>query len=180
MRKLIESTFITLDGVIDKLETWSIDYFDEEYGKYSNDLLTGASALLLGRETYEGFASYWPTAEESDGEYAVTINKLPKYVASRTLTEAAWNATVIQGDVAEAVAELKKEDGGHILKFGTGELDRALLGLVDEYHFWVHPVIAGSGQRVLDGVDTTHLEYVRSTPLPSGVIVHVYSPKRPK
>ncbi|WP_327088744.1 dihydrofolate reductase family protein [Nonomuraea sp. NBC_01738] len=178
MRKLIESTFITLDGVVDGLETWSVDYFDEEYGKYANELLAGASALLLGRETFEGFAGYWPTAEESEGEYAVTINKLPKYVASRTLTEAGWNGTVIAGDVAGAVAKLKEEDGGHILKFGTGELDRALLGLVDEYHFWVHPVIAGSGQRVLDGVDTTHLEYVRSTPLPSGVIVQVYAPKQ--
>ncbi|MFD9950287.1 dihydrofolate reductase family protein [Nonomuraea sp. NPDC059023] len=179
MRKLIESTFITLDGVIDGLDVWSMGYIDEDYIAYNGDLLFGASALLLGRETFEGFAGYWPTAEDG-GDYADTINKLPKHVASRTLTEAGWNATVIEGDVAEAVARLKKEDGGHLLKFGTGELDRALFGLVDEYHFWVHPVIAGSGQRVLDGIDTTHLEYVRSTPLPSGVIVHVYAPKQPK
>ena len=78
---------------------------------------------------------------------------MPKYVASRTLREATWNSTILGGDVAEAVADLKAQPGENILKFGTGELDRALIanGLVDEFHFWVFPVLAGTGQPLIEG-----------------------------
>ena len=99
-------------------------------------------------------------------------------MASRTLSEATWNATVIQGDVAEAVAELKQEPGESILKYGTGELDRTLLahGLLDELHFWVFPVLAGSGQRLIDGIETTHLKLVETTRFGSGIVVLTYTP----
>ena len=104
---------------------------------------------------------------------------MPKHVASRTLTEATWNATIIEGDVAEAVALLKDEDGDDLLKFGTGELDRALLehGLLDELHFWIFPVLAGSGQRLIDGIDVTHLELIDSARFGSGIVVNTYAPK---
>lgn len=179
MRKLIESTFITLDGVIGSPERWGVPYWDEEYAAHARDLLFAADALLLGRETYEGFATAWPRMEKAEGEYAVRMNSLPKHVASRTLKETGWNATVIQGDVAEEVARLKELPGRDILKFGTGELDRTLLEhrLVDEYHFWMFPVIAGSGARLLDGIDTAHLKLVKSTPFASGVIVLTYAPR---
>jgi dihydrofolate reductase len=179
MRKLVETTFVTLDGVISSPEKWSRPYWDEEYSAHARDLLFAADALLLGRETYERFAAVWPDMEEVEGEYAVRINSLPKHVASRTLKDAAWNATVIQGDIAEEITKLKEQHGQNILKFGTGELDRTLLEhkLVDEYHFWMFPVIAGSGERLLDGIDTAHLNLTKTTPLKSGVVLLTYTPK---
>ncbi len=122
MRKLVESTFVTLDGVISDPQVWSPPYWDDEHAAYASSLLFEADALLLGRNTYEGFVPAWPSR---DGEYADRINALPKHVASRTLTETSWNATLLEGDVAEAVESIKAEPGENILKFGTGELDRA-------------------------------------------------------
>lgn len=107
--------------------------------------------------TYEGFAQAWP--RRKGFEFADRINSLPKYVASRMLKDATWNATIIEGDVAEEVARLKDGPGQSILKYGTGELDRAVMerNLVDEFHFWMFPVALGAGQRLFDGVNTTHL-----------------------
>lgn len=104
---------------------------------------------------------------------------MPKHVASTTLQDATWNATVLKGDVADAVAELKRRPGEDILKFGTGELDRTLIAnnLVDEFHFWMFPVVAGSGDRLLDGIDTTHLQLAGTTTFGSGIVVLTYTPK---
>jgi dihydrofolate reductase len=178
MRKLIETTFVTLDGVISSPEKWGAQYWDEEHTAYAKKLLFAADALLLGRETYEGFADAWPP--RAGDEFADKINSLPKYVASRTLQDATWNATIIKGDVAEEVAKLKEEPGESILKYGTGELDRSLMedNLVDEFHFWVFPVFAGGGQRLFDGFDTTHLNLVDTTTFGSGIVVHTCSPEQ--
>ncbi|TDD37056.1 hypothetical protein E1286_37625 [Nonomuraea terrae] len=178
MRKLIESTFVTLDGVISSPHVWGPPYWNEEHHKYAGKLLFAADALLLGRETYQGFAQSWPA--RTGDPYADRINSLPKYVASTTLKEAdAWNGTLIQGDVATAVAELKRQPGENILKFGTGELDRTLIAhdLVDEFHFWTFPTIAGSGDRLLDGLDVTHLKLLETTRFESGIVVLTYGPK---
>lgn len=177
MRKLVESTFVTLDGVISTPQVWGPPYWDDQHMGYARGLLFAADSLLLGRVTYEGFATAWPS--RSGDEYADRINAMPKHVASRTLSDAAWNATVIDGDVVEAVAALKQEDGGDILKFGTGELDRALIpaGLVDEIHLWMFPVIAGGGGRLLDDIDTTHLALADTTRFDSGIVVLTYTPK---
>jgi dihydrofolate reductase len=177
MRKLVESTFVTLDGVVSAPQEWGPPYWDEEHTSYATKLLFAADALLLGRATYEGFAQAWPS--RSGDNYTDRINGMPKYVASRTLKEATWNATVLRGDVVEEVARLKSEAGDDILKFGTGELDRALIanGLVDEFHFWIFPVLAGSGQSLIEGIETTHLELVETTPFESGIVVHTYAPK---
>ena len=163
MRKLVESTFMTLDGVIESPQEWSPPYWDEEHAAYARKLLFAADALLLGRATYESFAQAWPA--RSGDEYTDRINAMPKYVASRTLQEATWNATVIQGDVAEEVERLKREPGEDILKFGTGELDRPLLtnGLIDELHVWVFPVLVGKGQGLIDGIEATHLSLMASS-----------------
>ena len=178
MRKLIESTFMSLDGAIDNPQNWSPPYWDDEHADYATRLLFAADALLLGRATYEVFAEARPA--RSGGAYTDRINEMPKYVASRTLRETTWNATVLDGDAAEAVAALKEEDGGDLLKYGTGELDRALLEnqLVDELHLWVFPVLAGGGQRLIEGIETTHLELVDSTRFRSGIVVNTYVPKR--
>jgi dihydrofolate reductase len=187
MRKLVETTFVTLDGVISDTnpstaphaspEKWGSPYWDEQHGRYAHDLLFASDVLLLGRVTYEGFAETWPL--RAGDEFADRINDLPKYVASRTLGDAAWNATIIEGDVAKAVAELKEQPGRTILKYGTGELDHTLLqhDLVDEFHFWVYPVAVGAGQRLFDGLDTTHLKLVDIKRFDSGIVVLVYASK---
>ena len=100
-------------------------------------------------------------------------------VASRTPLQTEWNATAIEGDVAERVAELKRRPHSDLLKFGTGELGRTLLehGLIDELHLWVFPVIAGAGQRLLESIDTTYLKLLKTTTLASGIVVHTYTPQ---
>jgi len=177
MRKLVESTFLSLDGVISSPEQWSPPYWNDEHMSYARELLFAADALLLGRETYEVFAEAWPA--RSGDEYTDRINSMPKYVASTTLRETTWNATLIEGDVAEEVAKLKQHPGENILKFGTGGLDRILLQhkLVDEYHLWIFPVVAGSGQRLFDGLEMTHLTLVDTTILSTGIVIGTYVPK---
>jgi dihydrofolate reductase len=176
MRKLVESTFVTLDGVISSPQEWGAPYWNDEHSAYARDLLFAADALLLGRKTYDGFAASWPG--RTGDEYSDRINSLPKYVASTTVKEATWNATVIDSDVAEAVARLKEEPGENILKFGTGELDATLVQhkLVDEFHFWLFPVAAGKGDRLFEGVETT-LELMDSTTFSNGIVVLTYAPK---
>ena len=178
MRKLVESTFVTLDGVISDPQVWGSPYWDEEHSGYAAKLLEPAEAQLLGRVTYEGFAKAWP--QRSGDPFTDKINSMPKYVASRTLKDATWNATVLKGDLAEEVAKLKQEGGGTLLKYGTGEVDSELLKhkLVDEFHFWIFPTVAGGGTRLFEGLsDTTHLKLVDTTKFKSGITVNVYAPK---
>jgi dihydrofolate reductase len=200
MGKLIESTFVTLDGVISAPDKWGAPYWDGEHSNYAQDLLFAADALLLGRKTYQGFAATWPerTAESQEGRdwkqdsahdsYSDRINRLPKYVASRTLTDdtlSGWNTQLIHGDPAAEIAKIKERHEGNILKFGTGELDQTLLthNLVDEFRFWVFPVLAGGGVHLLedvDGFDITHLELQEVTRFASGIAVMTYTPTRRK
>jgi dihydrofolate reductase len=175
-RKLIGSTFVSLDGVIGDPQVWGRPYWDDEHNGYVHDLIVASDAMLLGRKTYEGFKDAWP---ERGGDLADRMNSMPKHVASRTLTETTWNASVIEGDVTEAVANLKSRPGANILKFGTGELDRTLIehGLLDELHVWVFPVIVGSGERLMEGAGITHLDLLRTHTMASGIVVHVLGPK---
>jgi dihydrofolate reductase len=179
MRKLVESTFVSLDGSIENPQNWSPPYWDDEHHAYARTLLWDADALLLGRKTYEAFAEAWPPRAGAD-DFTDRMNAMPKYVASTSLTETTWNAAVLQGDTVEAIRKLKEEDGGNLLKFGTGELDRTLLehDLVDEFHFWFFPVLAGGGQRLIDGIDMRHLELLDVARFSSGIVVHVLGPKR--
>lgn len=174
MRKLVESTFVSLDGVISNPQDWSPPYWDDEHNGYASKMLFAADDLVLGRATYEGFAAAWP--ERSGDPYTDRINAMPKHVASRTLTDATWNTTVLDGDGVEAVAALKQGEGGDLLKFGTGDFSRQLLerGLIDELHLWIFPVVAGTGERLLDGAATTHLKLRDTSRFASGIVVHVY------
>ena len=177
MRKLVESTFVTLDGVIENPQNWGPPYWNDEHNAYASKLLFAADALLLGRKTYEGFADAWP--QRGGDPYTDRINSMPKHVASRTLEDATWNATVLKGDAAEAVAELKAQPGENLLKFGTGSFSKTLLeaGLIDELHLWIFPVLAGGGQRLIEGIEPMHLELVETTPFSTSLVVNTYAPK---
>jgi dihydrofolate reductase len=178
MRKLIESTFISLDGDIShELMNWAPPYWDDEHHEYEGKLLFSADALVLGRETYDAFSVSWP--QRSGDPYADRMNSLPKYVASTTLTDTTWNATVLDGDAAEAVARLKEQPGENLLKFGTGSFSRTLIenGLIDELHLWRFPVVAGATDAVFDHVPVTHLKLLDARVFKSGIVVEVYGPK---
>src|SRR5947199_1889671 len=126
MRKVIATEYVTLDGVMEEPGMWSFPFFNDELAKYKYDELFASGALLLGRVTYQGFAAAWPTMTGT-GEFGERMNSMPKYVASTTLKETEWNASLIEGDVAEAVSTLKRQPGRDLLVAGSGVLVRTLL-----------------------------------------------------
>jgi dihydrofolate reductase len=177
MRKLIESTHVALGGEISPLD-WAFPYLDDEHRRYATELLDGADALLLGRRTYEGLSVAYPAMDSS--HFVDRMNSIPKFVASRTLTAADWNATVIPGDVVDFVADLKRQPGGNIVKYGNGPLDRPLManGLIDEFHLLLAPVAAGSGQHLFEEVpDAPHLSLADVRRFASGELVLIYTPR---
>ena len=157
MGKIVVSQFITLDGVVEdpggaesfERGGWAFKFDRGPDGdKFKLDEVMGSEALLLGRVTYEGFAAAWPSRS---GDFADKFNGMPKYVASTTLEDPEWNnTTVIEGDLAQAVARLKQEIDGDILVNGSVELVRALAehDLVDEYRLMVFPTLLGAGKRL--------------------------------
>jgi dihydrofolate reductase len=178
MRKLIETTFVTLNGVIEEPQRWSPPYWDDEHSAYSQGLMEGVDAQVLGRVTYEGFADAW--MQRGGDPFTDHFNAMPKYVATRTLTDWKWNAQPLEGDAADAVRRLKEEDGGNLIKYGTGSFSKTLLEnkLVDEYHFWIFPVVAdGANMFRGDNIDITHLELLGTTAFKSGIVVHKLAPK---
>ena len=180
MRKLVESTYVSLDGMVSGGDFWGAQgqyRGDDEHAAYAAKLLEPAEGLVLGRATYEVFAESWPG---QTGDIADRINSLPKYVASRTLTDARWNAAILQGDAVEEVAKLKESGEGTLLKYGTGSFSQALLegGELDELHLWVFPFIAGSGEALLPGITTTHMDLAEVTELGNGCVVLTYTPKQ--
>jgi dihydrofolate reductase len=180
MRNVVVSEFVTLDGVMED-PSWSFPYYSEEQEKYKLDELLASDALLLGRVTYEGFAAAWPTMTDEQG-FADRMNSLPKYVATRTLKDLAWNNShVLEGDIAGAVSELKQQPGQDILVGGSAQLVQTLTehDLVDEYRLMVFPVTVGKGNRVFaDGAATKIFELIKARTFASGVSVQTYRPKR--
>jgi dihydrofolate reductase len=184
MSKLVEATHVTLGGEIGSTE-WARPYLDDQHARYATELLTAADALLLGRLTYEGLSvAYTNMAQaappETPIEFIDRMNRIPKFVASNTLREAAWNATVIDSDVATFVADLKRKSGQNLLKYGNGPLDATLMAhdLIDEFHLFLTPVAVGRGEHLFAHIDTApHLTLMNITPFDSGVVVLVYAPK---
>jgi len=176
MRKLIEATFVSLDGVIESPEKWAMSYFAAENKEHALAALADVDTFLLGRATYEKFAATW--APIKGDPYFDTINALPKLVASTTLKEATWNAEVIRGDLGDAIAALKARPGKNIMKYGTGAVDRALVErrLIDEFHFSIFPVIVGAGRRLFSGFDGNlpQLTLVRTKTFRNGVVGLTY------
>ena len=191
--RLTVNTFVTLDGVMqgpggpeedrnDGFEQggWQVPYMGEDMGPIVIAWFEAADAFLLGRKTYEIFAGHWPRVTDPNDVVAAKLNNLPKYVASTTLGDVEWNnSTLIKGNVAEAVAELKRQPGNELQVHGSGGLIQTLMehDLVDEYHIWIYPVVLGNGRRLFpEGVAPTALELVDSRILRAGGVIHVYQP----
>jgi dihydrofolate reductase len=174
MRKIINSAFVTLDGVTEDPQSWAI--FDPDSGDEAASVLQALDAMLMGRRTYEYFAGVMP---EQTGPYADAINAIRKYVFSSTLESADWsNSTIMREDVVTAVRELKQQHGGDLMMYGYGRLNQTLLEhhLVDEIRFSVHPVLVG--ERAAGGGigPTLRLRLLAATPSPNGVVALTYEP----
>ena len=191
MRKLTVNTFLTLDGVMQApggpeedtegdfaFGGWSVNYWDDKMGQVMDEVMGKPFDLLLGRKTYEIFAAYWPHASDDLG--GKPLNDATKFVASRTLRSLEWGPSVlIEGDVAESVAALKKEEGPELQVHGSGDLIQTLLRheLVDEFRLWTFPVVVGSGKRLFsDGTIPAGLKLVDSTVSSTGVMIGTYVP----
>jgi dihydrofolate reductase len=186
-RKVVVSEFVTLDGVMespggefhpDGKGGWTMPFFNDEAGTFKFDELMAADALLLGRVTYEHFASAWPSMTDEAG-FADRMNSLPKYVVSTTLQEPLkWNASLLTGDLADEVAKLKAEGDGDILVFGSRDFVYTLLrsGLVDELRLLVFPVVLGSGERLFrEAGPAVGLRLVETAAFGTGVVVLSYA-----
>jgi dihydrofolate reductase len=189
MRKLAISTFLTLDGVMqapggpEEDPTggfthggWSVNYWDDVMGEVMGEATSRPFDLLLGRKTYEIFAAHWPHASEEEG--AAIFNNARKHVASRTLTAVEWqNATLLEGDAAEAVARLKEDEGPEIQVHGSGNLIQTLLqrDLVDEFRLWIFPLVLGTGRRLFaEGAIPRGLQVVDAKTSTTGVLMTTY------
>lgn len=182
MRKVVASLFLSLDGVMEKPETWHFPYFNDEMGEVIGEALSSADAFLLGRRTYEEWAAYWPAQPSEGNPMAAAINGLPKYVASTTLQEVAWQNSMLLGeDVAGEVEQLKRQPGKDIAISGSATLVRSLLrdGVLDELRLMIHPVVVGNGRRLFeDGTSPAPLELVGSETFGTGVLNLTYRPAR--
>jgi dihydrofolate reductase len=176
MGSITSSLFISLDGVIEAPETWHFDYFDDEMGAVVGEQMSKAEATLLGRNTYEEFAGYWPSADPDD-PITAQMNGARKYVVSNTLTEATWeNSSVINGDVVAELTALKQNT--RLGTTGSATLVQWMLeqGLVDELHLLVHPVVVGSGKKLFSDGSKVPLDLVSCTTFKTGVLHLVYRP----
>jgi dihydrofolate reductase len=176
MRKITESTLVSLDGVIGEPYLWASERFDDEARAGALAQLRASDAMLMGRRTYEIFAALWPG---QTGEYAEAINSIRKYVFSSTLRQAEWNnSTIITGNVAGEVTELKQQDGQDLILYGHGPLGRTLLDhhLLDELQFAVHPLLVGRGKLLFQEGEQTNLTLVATKTLRTGVVVLTYQP----
>jgi dihydrofolate reductase len=177
---------VSLDGVMEdpggaeKFEHggWTVPYWDDELEEFQRAGLFASDALLLGRATCEAFAAAWPEMSHEEGEFADRMNSLPKFVATTTLDRLEWNATRLQGDVAEAVAGLKRQPGRDILVYGSGGLVRTLMrhDLVDEYRIILYPVVLGTGKRLFEAGTHSKLTLIETKPFSSGVVALCYRP----
>lgn len=184
--------FVTLDGVVQSPGAaredpeggfgrggWVVPHFDEDAGAAIDAWFSSASAFLFGRKTYEVFAEHWPHVTDADDPVATRLNGLPKYVASTTLARVDWqHARLLDGDVSERVAELKRDGDGELQVHGSGALTHSLLaaGLVDEFRLIVFPVVVGGGGKRLfpDGGAPAALRLTDARTTSTGAAIHTY------
>lgn len=192
MRKLIASTFLSLDGVMQapggptedptgnfKLGGWMFTFLDPEVNLSAAGFDGKDRELVLGRKTYEIFEAYWPYQGE-DNPIARTLNATKKHVASRTLKSLQWNnSSVLDGDIVSAITKLKNQPGQDLQIIGSGNLIQTLqaASLIDQYHIWTFPVVLGSGKRLFeDGAGQCALRLVDSEVSNAGVVMSTYVP----
>jgi dihydrofolate reductase len=178
--KIVVTQFMTLDGVVESPQDWSFPYWSDEIAKFKWDELLATAAHLLGRVTYEGFATAWPDRTDAQG-FADRMNSLPKYVVSTSLKKAEWNNShIIKTNVADEIAKLKKQSGDDILVAGSMTLIRMLMehDLVDEYRLLMYPIVLGKGKRLFTDGMVTSLKLTESKPMGSGVVLLRYEPDR--
>jgi dihydrofolate reductase len=184
MRELAILTFQTLDGVMQaprlpdegaSIAGWGEPYWDDVMEHVGKVAMAAPYDVLLGRKTYQLFASSFPSAGDDH-----PMNKATKFVATSTLAELDWmNSVPITGDIAVEVARLKEQDGPLLQVHGSGELIQTLMfhGLIDEYRLWTFPVVVGSGQRLFrEGSVRMGLNLIRTEPCASGAIMSIYRP----
>jgi len=174
MRKLIESTLISVDGVIGDPHGFASRYFDAAAAQRSLAQLQRSDAMLMGRTTYQGFERLWPSLS---GAYPERVNGMQKYVFSSKLERADWtNTEIVRGDVARAVEQLKREGDGDLILYGHGQLGQSLLahGLLDELHLLVSPVFVGQGRLAFQAGLSADLKLVSAAALPTGAVQLVY------
>jgi dihydrofolate reductase len=193
MRKLVVSVFISLDGVVQspggpdedrsgdfRLGGWIVPYADEAIGQNLQDLLSQPFELLLGRRTYDIFASYWPHVPAGSHSRAIAdlFNSVPKHVATHQSGALDWqNSHTLEGDLADAIRALKRQDGANLLTFGSGDMLRQLLaaGLVDELRLVIYPIMLGRGKRLFgDNALASAFTLAHSISTPGGVLITRY------
>jgi dihydrofolate reductase len=178
MRKLIESTIVSLDGIVESPDRWAL--FDEEAVQYSMNELDNCDAFVMGRVTYERLRAIWEPV--TGNPYIDAINQMPKHVATRTLGSLGWNATPLGDDVTGELARLKAQPGRDLMKYGTSRLDRTLLdgGLVDEIRLWIMPIVIGAGQRIFEDIDpaAARLELADVHRFVNGSVILTYTPRQ--
>jgi len=177
MRKIIVSEFLTLDGVMESNERWQFPYFSDDLAEFSMKQILALDAILLGRVTYEIFASSWPSRTNNEFGIADKLNSVPKFVVSSTLEKAKWNnSTIIKENVAQEISTLKQQPGGDIGITGSATLIQSIMhyNLIDGYRLLVHPIVLGSGKRLFSDASNTTLKLVETKMFSSGVVLLTY------
>lgn len=176
MRKIIESTLVALDGVIEDPAKWAGGYLDADFQKGALERLLDTDAMLMGRQTYELLARDWMAQKD---DFADRINGIRKYVFSSTLEKADWNnSTIIKSDAVAEVRKLKEQTGKDLAVYGHGRFAQSLLasGLLDEMRLSVFPLFVGSGRLLFSERERTLLKLIDATTLPTGIVVMRYRP----
>ena len=178
MGKIVSNFFISLDGVVEAPNEWHFPYFNDEMGAAIGKGMESTEAYLMGRVLYSEWSEYWPN-QGADVPFSSHINEIQKYVVSNTLTEATWNnTTLVSGNVADRLREIKQSTDGDISMSGSATTVRWLLanGLLDELHLLVHPIAVGKGRRLFEDTPTHRVELVEHETFETGVLDLVYKP----
>jgi dihydrofolate reductase len=185
MAKILVSDFVSLDGVMEgpgdidpfELRGWSMPYMTPRIGHMKFDELKNSGGMILGRKTYEGFASFWPNAPEDESGFTSLMNNIPKYVVSTTLNKVDWNNSIlINNNVFNSISELKKKISNDLLITGSADLINSLIpqGLIDEFRLWISPVVVGKGKHLFQEGTNLKLKLIEAKFFDSGSVLLDY------